>query len=234
MLEANSMMTISEVAQYLKVTDKVVNELVNSGVLKKVGVGKNARIEKAGVDSWLASLDHKEAEDLAMRRVVCHFQDYFKVENIVLDFTADNKYEAIATISKKARDLKIVKDHRWLYEVVIAREDLVSTAVGNGVALLHPRHMHPTKIKVPTILFGRSTEPIEFDAIDDQPVNLFFMLLLHNDKQHLFSLSFLSKFLMSAENKNLLTHAKTPEAVYKALSGYHTMLRNADEAEDKK
>jgi mannitol/fructose-specific phosphotransferase system IIA component len=40
--------------------------------------------------------------------------------------------------AKKPR-LKLVRDARWLYEVVVAREELISTAIGNGVALLHPR-----------------------------------------------------------------------------------------------
>ena len=225
-MQENKMMTITEVAQYLIVNDKVVNELINSGVLKKIGVGKNARVEKENVDAWLSALNINEEEELAMKRIVCHFQDYFKVENVLMDFTSDNKYEAIATMSKKARDLKIVKDHRWLYEVVVAREELVSTAIGKGIAMLHPRHMHPTKIKAPTVLFGRSIEPIEFDAPDDLPVNLFFMLLLHNDKQHLFSLSYITKFLMNEENIAILQNAKNSETVYKALTGYNIIKKN--------
>jgi len=155
-----------------------------------------------------------------MKRTICRFQDYFKIENIFLDFEADNKYEAIAVMSRKARDLKLVRDHRWLYEVVVAREELVSTAVGEGVAMLHPRHMHPTKIKTPSILFGRSVQGVEFDAPDNQPVSIFFMLLLHNDMQHLFSLSFLSKFLKTGDNLQTLLNANTPEDIMKCFEAY--------------
>lgn len=221
----NKLLTVAEVADYLKVNEAVVIEMVNSGVLKKQGTQKNLKIDKDDVDEWLTRLNAKEEENLAMKRIICHFQDYFKPENIIMDFTADNKYEAIATMSRKARDLKIVKDHRWLYEVVVAREELVSTAVGKGVAMLHPRHMHPTKIKAPTVLFGRSSEGVEFDAPDDQPVNLFFMLLLHNDKQHLFSLSFITKFLMHEQNIKLLTEAKTAEEVYNAIAGFDAKVK---------
>jgi len=211
------LMTIAETAEYLKVNEAVISEMMKAKTLKRQGIGRNIRIDKKEVDEWLAGLSESEIEKLAMKRVICHFQDYFKLENIFLDFTADNKYEAISNMSKKARDLGIVKDHKWLYEIVVAREDLVSTAVGNGVAMLHPRHMHPTKIKAPTVLFGRTQDGVEFDAPDDLPVTLFFMLLLHNDKQHLFSLSFISKFLMNEANITLLRNAKTPEEVYKAI-----------------
>jgi excisionase family DNA binding protein len=224
MLE-NELISIKEAADYLKVSEGVVIEMVKSGVIKGQGSGKNAKVFKVYIDEWLSKLNDKEEENLALQRIICHFQDYFKPENILMDFSADNKYEAIATLSKKARDLKIVKDHRWLYEVVVAREELVSTAVGKGVAMLHPRHMHPTKIKTPTILFGRSTEGIEFDAPDDQPVNLFFLLLLHNDKQHLFSLSFITKFLMHEENIKQLHDAADAENVYKAIANFDAKVK---------
>jgi len=224
MLE-NELISIKEAADYLKVTEEVIKELLKSGVIKGQGTGKNAKVFKVYIDEWLSKLNAKEEESLALQRIICHFQDYFKLENILMDFNADNKYEAIATLSKKARDLKIVKDHRWLYEVVVAREELVSTAVGKGVAMLHPRHMHPTKIKSPTILFGRSVEGIEFDAPDDQPVNLFFLLLLHNDKQHLFSLSFITKFLMLEENIKLLHDATAAEGIYKAIANFDAKMK---------
>ena len=214
------LLTVKEAAQYIKVSETVINEMLSSGVFKRSGRGRAAKIKQSDIDLWLTKLTKKEEENLAMKRIICHFQDYFKIQNVFLDFKSDNKYDAIATMSKKARDLKIVKDYRWLYEVVVAREELVSTAIGKGVAMLHPRHMHPTKIKEPTILFGRSIEGVEFDAPDDKPVNLFFMLLLHTDKQHLFSLSFITKFLMHEKNIKLIAEAKTPEIVYNAIANF--------------
>jgi len=212
-------MSIKEVAEYLKVSDAVIKEMIKAKTLKKTGIAANVKIQKADVDEWLAGLNENEVENLSMKRVICHFQDYFKLENIFMDFEADNKYEAIGIMSKKAKELGIVKDHKWLYEIVVAREELVSTAVGKGVAMLHPRQMHPIKITRPSVMFGRTIEPVEFDAPDDKPVNLFFMLLLHNDKQHLFSLSFISKFLMNEGNIDILTKAKTEQDVYKAIIG---------------
>jgi len=219
-MSEKKLLTIHEAAEYLKVSDTVVEEMLHSGVLKKEGKDVEIKISKAGIDQWLQKLNQKEEESLAMKRVICHFLDYFKIENILMDFTADNKYEAISIMSKKARDLNLVQDYRWLYEVVVAREDLVSTAVGQKVAVLHPRHMHPTKIKEPSILFGRSINGVEFDAPDDQPVSLFFMLLLHNDKQHLFSLSYVMKFLMHEQNINLLENAKSAEDIYNAIASF--------------
>ena len=215
---ARKLITVSEAAKFLKVKDNVVDEMVKSGAFELVKSGRTMKIDRFEIEEWLANLTESEEEHLALRRTVCRFVDYVDPTLVKLDFAAENKYEAIAEMSKFAREQKIVRDHRWLYEVVVAREELVSTAVGKGVALLHPRHMHPTKIKRPCILFGRSVEGVDFDAIDNEPVNLFFMLLLHNDKQHLFSLSYLSRFMLKPANIARLAKAKDGEEVVDILT----------------
>ena len=212
------LMTINEAAKFLKVSPNVIQEMVNDNVFPSVKAGNTIKVNKNEIDEWLARLNESEEQMLALKRTVCRFQDYFVSENIIMNIKADNKYEAIGKMAIHAKELKIVRDHRWLYEVVVAREELVSTAVGKGVALLHPRHHHPSKIKRPSILFGRSETGVEFDAPDDQPVKLFFMLLLHNDKQHLFSLSYISKFIMKDENLDALLNAKDEDEIVTKLT----------------
>ncbi len=214
---AKEYLTLKQTANFLKVTDSVVQEMIKSKVFRATKKGNTYQIQKNEVDEWLANLNEREVEQLALKRSVCRFSDYFRIRNVYLDFEADNKYEAIAEMSKKAKDLKIVKDHRWLYQVVVAREELVSTAIGKGIALLHPRHLHPAKIKKPSIIFGRSKNEIEFDALDNKPVKIFFLLLLHDDVQHLFSISYISKLLMNDENIVHLLEAANAEEVEEAL-----------------
>ena len=125
-----TLLSVAEVAKYLKVAESVVIEMINSGTFKEQKIGKTVKVDKEEIDQWLENLNKTDEAYLAMKRTICRFQDYFKIENIFLNFEADNKYEAIAVMSKKAKDLKLVRDHRWLYEVVVAREELVSTAVG--------------------------------------------------------------------------------------------------------
>jgi len=215
---SKSYLTLKQAAAYLKVTDSVIKEIIKSGVFKTIKRGNSFVIDKAEVDEWMANLNEREIELLALKRSVCRFSDYFKPKFIHLNFEADNKYEAIAEMSKIAKELKIVKDHRWLYQVVVAREELVSTAIGKGVALLHPRHLHPSKVKKPSIIFGRSAKEIEFDAVDNKPVNTFFMLLLHDDQQHLFSISYISKLLMNEKIIEKLKSTDDLDEIYNMLT----------------
>ena len=215
---AKKYLSKADAAKKLKVSERVIVEMINSKVFETKLVGKNVKIDEDSLNAWLDNLNEVDEKLLALKRVICHFEEYMRPENIFLDFTAENKYDAIRILSEKAKQLKLVRDARWLYEVVVAREELISTAIGHGVALLHPRHLHPSKIKTPSILFGRSSEPVDFDAPDNKPVNIFFMLLLHNDKQHLFSLSYISKLIMNSSVLDSFTTAGSTREIHELLT----------------
>ena len=215
---AKKYLSKADAAKKLKVTERVNVEMINSEVFETKLVGKNVKIDEDSLNAWLDNLNEVDEKLLALKRVICHFEEYMRPENIFLDFTAENKYDAIRILSEKAKQLKLVRDARWLYEVVVAREELISTAIGHGVALLHPRHLHPSKIKTPSILFGRSSEPVDFDAPDNKPVNIFFMLLLHNDKQHLFSLSYISKLIMNSGVLDSFATATSTKEIHELLT----------------
>ncbi len=215
---AKKFISKADVAKKLKVSEAIIQEMINGNVFESKLVGKNIKIDEDSLNEWLENLSEDEEKMLALKRVICHFEEYMRPENIILDFHAENKYDSIRVLSEKAKDQKLVRDARWLYEVVVAREELISTAIGNGVALLHPRHLHPSKIKTPSILFGRSDEGVDFDAPDNKPVNIFFMLLLHNDKQHLFSLSYISKLIMNGDVLSKFSSATTPEEIHNCLT----------------
>jgi PTS system nitrogen regulatory IIA component len=215
---AKKFLSKAETAKILKVSDRVVQEMINTNSFETKLVGKTIKIDADSLNEWMENLSEGEEKLLALRRVICHFEEYMRPENVYLGFSAENKYEAIRILSEKAKDLRLVRDARWLYEVVVAREELISTAIGNGVALLHPRHLHPSKIKSPSIIFGRTKEGVDFDAPDNKPVNIFFMLLLHNDKQHLFSLSYISKLIMNPKILKELGTAKAVAEIHKILT----------------
>jgi len=215
---AENMLTLKKAAEYLKVSERVISNFLDEGIFEKVRKRGGFKISQDSIDDWLNSLDEREQIQFAQKKTICRFKDYFEPEFVFFDFDVDNKYESIAQMCKYAKDLGIVRDNTWLYEVVVAREDLVSTAYGNGIALLHPRHMNHSKIKVPTILFGRSNQEVDFDATDGKLVNMYFLLLLKDDKQHLFSLSYISRFLKKEDNIEFLRTETDPQKIVSRIT----------------
>jgi excisionase family DNA binding protein len=207
------LITIKQAMAHFNVTESLILDLIKNGTLHAYKKGNTIKIDENEMHEWISSLSDADMIRLTKNKNKKKFSDYFKPSYVILDFKADNKFEAISELAKKARSLGLVKDHRWLYDILIAREELASTAVGKGVALVHPRHPHPAKIKKPAIIFGRSKKPIDFEANDNKPVRLYFLLLLHDDSQHLFSMAYISKCFMFHDEKleQLLTASSSHE-----------------------
>jgi PTS system nitrogen regulatory IIA component len=79
-----------------------------------------------------------------------------------------------------------------LFEKLIEREQLASTGIGNGIAIPHPRDPLSQPPEMPVIATCFLEKPVDFNAIDDQPVSVFFVLISPTVKHHLHLLSRLS------------------------------------------
>jgi len=90
---------------------------------------------------------------------------------VVLDFKAADKKEALERIIAPVAG---AYDAAALLKALIEREALGSTGIGSGVAVPHVRL---ESVKEPVIVLGRSAKPVAFEAIDDEPCSLFFLVL---------------------------------------------------------
>jgi len=102
-----------------------------------------------------------------------------------------------------------VKDRERALQAIYTREEMRSTGIGNGVAIPHGKDESIEQI---TAAAGTSTEGIEFDAIDGQPVHLVFLVLAeaNNPGPHLQTLSEIATCLNVPETYEKLIHARTP------------------------
>ena len=128
---------------------------------------------------------------------------------VVFDMQADSKADAIKELVDLAASSNMVKDHDRLLSDVQDREELVTTGVGYGVAFPHAK---TRSVKGIVIVFGRSSAGIDFDAMDHQPVSLFFLIAAPEDAigQHLNVMARLSYLMKSSENRQALLEAASP------------------------
>ncbi|MEM9221308.1 MAG: PTS IIA-like nitrogen regulatory protein PtsN [Pseudomonadota bacterium] len=90
---------------------------------------------------------------------------------------AHSKKQAIQEISSAAAKLTSLSE-RSVFDTLLQRERLGSTGIGKGIAIPHGKLGNLDKL---TGLFFRLAEPVPFDALDDEPVDLIFVLLAHED-----------------------------------------------------
>jgi len=136
-------------------------------------------------------------------------------ESIVANLKATSKKQALQEISKRIAEL-IGQNERDIFEVLVEREKLGTTGVGDGVAIPHGKLK---QIKEIHGFFARLDRPIDFDSVDDRPVDLIFLLLAPESAgaDHLKALASVSRFLRDKDNCNKLRGSKKSEALYALL-----------------
>jgi PTS system nitrogen regulatory IIA component len=128
----------------------------------------------------------------------------------------NNKKQALQEIAAKASTLSECAE-RDIFDVLMQREKLGSTAIGNGIAIPHGKL---GKLNRLFGLFARLDRPIDFDSLDGQPVDLVFALLAPESAgaDHLKALARIARLLRDHDLANKLRDARDAEAIYAVLA----------------
>lgn len=126
-----------------------------------------------------------------------------------------SKKRALEIISEIAA-LHTGQNATELFECMLSREKMGSTGIGNGIAIPHAR-MSDSEKAVAVLL--QCEEPIEFDAIDNRPVDLLFALLVPEDqcKEHLKTLACIAERLNDKQILKQLRHAESDQELYNIM-----------------
>lgn len=135
---------------------------------------------------------------------------------IALRISASNKRKALAVISEiAARNFGLDAGH--VLDALTEREQVGSTGVGNGVAVPHARLAGLVGLRG---VFVRLDQPVDFDSVDEQPVDLIFTILAPKEVQtadHLRALARVSRLLRQPERREQLRQARTTDALHALL-----------------
>ncbi|EUJ26585.1 PTS sugar transporter subunit IIA, partial [Listeria grayi] len=133
-------------------------------------------------------------------------------ETMILSLQATTKEAVIdELISSLERNGKI-NDPKLFKEEIMKREAQSSTGIGEGIAMPHAK----TKaVNVPTVVFAKSEQGIDYESLDGQPAELFFMIAATDgaNETHLETLAALSRLLVNPDFVQALKNTKTPDEV---------------------
>jgi excisionase family DNA binding protein len=219
------LMTVRQLAAYLSVNERTVLKLVSEGTLPGVKVGSQWRFRKAMIDTWLddqmlgvVPRPEQLAPIEGSPRKLLALASCFQPEQIVAELAATTKTTAIEELADAAFRLGLVRDRAWFVGALVERENVMPSAIGNGVAFLHTLRRNPDRIVRPFMLLGRSRAGIDFDALDGCPTHLFFVLGLKYDELHLPWLHKLSQMLLRQESMRALLDAPDSNSIYTTLA----------------
>ena len=142
---------------------------------------------------------------------------------VIAGLKAGSKKQVLHALAGRAAQLTGL-DELMLLEKLLERERLGSTGVGHGVAIPHAKF---TQLKSVFGLVARLRRPVEFDSVDDEPVDLVFLLLAPEGAgtAHLKALARVSRLLRNRIVCARLREAKDSQAMYAVLKGTSEDLR---------
>ena len=142
--------------------------------------------------------------------------DLLTPDSIVPALKATCKKQALQELSRRGAKATGINDRR-IFDVLLERERLGTTGVGAGIAIPHGKMAELDKVKG---VFAKLDEPIDFDSIDEQPVDLIFLLLAPEDAgaDHLKALARVSRLLRDKAVCEKLRGTESREAIYALLT----------------
>jgi PTS system nitrogen regulatory IIA component len=142
--------------------------------------------------------------------------DILTLDAVVPALRATSKKQALQDLARRTAALTGL-DERTIFDVLMDRERLGTTGVGNGIAIPHGKLPNLKRLHG---LFARLDRPIDFQSIDDQPVDLIFLLLAPETAgaDHLKALARVSRLLRDKPVCEKLRGTEDGEAIYALLT----------------
>lgn len=157
-------------------------------------------------------------------------QDLLNKKVMLLDLQATTKEAAIDEMINSLVDNGVVTDFDVFKAGIMAREAQTSTGLGDGIAMPHSKN---AAVKEATVLFAKSNKGVDYESLDGQPTDLFFMIVAPEgaNDTHLAALAELSKYLMQDGFADRLRKVTSPDEV---IAAFNTGEEEAQAEEAKK
>lgn len=201
-------LTVQDIARIFSLSEKTVYRWVNQGDIPAYKINDQYRFNRTEIIEWATSkrinfspelFDEPESETEPCRSLT----DSLDAGGIFYRVSGKNKDEVLREIVKIIRIPENV-DPEFLYKVLLARENLGSTAIGEGIAIPHARMPLVLHVSQPSISLCFLEEPVEFGALDGKPVSALFTIISPTIRSHLYLLARLSYVLRNEEFKQFL------------------------------
>ena len=211
----DDILTIEEVAKYLRVSERTVYDWAQKGEIPSGKIGTVWRFKKSEIEKWVNDRLSSSSKPVVPG-------DQIQIKNIlspdrIIFLNHSTKHDALLELANNLSTAPQVKMSSELSVEILKREELMSTAIGRGIAIPHVRLSSVTDL---VISVGISKcDIIDFQPIDDVPVRLLFMIAAAYNQHayYLQTLSFFSSKLKNKELREALLNIEDPLEAYKLL-----------------
>jgi len=227
----NSTLDFSQLVKYLHLPEQKVKKLVDRGEIPGRKIKGEWQFSMPEVNSWLEQRigstndgELADIEDKFLRAVPSADQHAVEIakllplEAIAVPFLAKTKESAIRSMAQLAVETGLLWDGEKMADALRKREELHSTALDNGIAILHPRRPMPNILGETFLALGVAPRGIPFGGGFGNLTDIFFLLCSTDDQIHLRILARLSRILTAPNFLTTLRSLDTPVEVRQLIA----------------
>lgn len=214
-------LTVRDAAQFLSVTEKTIYRWIKQGVIPAYQLNDQYRFNRAELLEWATSRrlnvspqifaepESNDAPPPGLREALLAGGIHYRIGGT----DKASALHAIVDTMKLPEEV----DRQFLYQVLVARENLGSTGIGDGIAIPHVRNPIVLHVSRPMVTLCFLERPVDFGALDGKPVSTLFTLISPTIRAHLHLLSRLGFALRDAGFKEAITRQAAREEILDAL-----------------
>jgi len=221
--EHDEILTLTEIAGYLKVSEKTVLRMVQAGQFPGVKVSNQWRFVRAVVDDWLGAKMYAAPKQslLDVVSTAAHIIPLTRLvsnRRIILHVKPGERDAVLKQLVVPLQKDRLIEDPDDYLRRLVAREEIVSTGIGHGLAIPHVREPQETNVAAPCIVLGICREGTDFGALDGKPTFVFAVPCAASETVHLRLLAKISLVFRKPGVLKQITKAGTKKAVLEILA----------------
>ncbi len=209
-------LSVRDVAKLLKVSEDTIYRWVRRGFLPAHRVHDQYRFNRVELQEWAALHKHRVSPELfspnGSAEELPSLHAALERGGIFYQVPGDRRETALQAVTQLP-GIPASVNRQMLYQLLVAREALASTALGDGIAIPHPRDPIVVHENDPLVLLCFLKQPVDFCALDGQPVRVLFTLLSPSVRRHLQMLAKLAFAFHDDTLRELLRTVAPKEAI---------------------
>lgn len=209
-------LTIEEVAKYLRVSERTVYDWAQKGEIPSGKIGTVWRFKKSEIEKWVNErLSSNQKKEESVQNVVV--RNILSPERIIF-IEHTTKRDALVELANNLSSAPQVKYKDELVAEILKREELMSTAIGRGIAIPHVRLSSVTDLVMSVGICKKDI--IDYQSIDEIPVRILIMIAAAYNQHtyYLQTLSFFSSKLKEKALRDKLLNSLSAEEAYSLLT----------------
>lgn len=217
--DADRLLTLRELADYLRLGERTVLKLATQGEIPGARIGNQWRFKLSVIDAWLGDQMLGVRGGRPPEVAAVALADCFGPAHVLAELQGTSRSAVLEELARHAQALGLVRDSTWFLGALLERENVLTSAIGDGVAFPHTLSRHPEQVTRPFVLLGRARGGVDFDAADREPVRLVVLLGLRFQELHLPWLARLSALLRGpAIRERLLAADADPDVLHRIVA----------------